>query len=157
MNINATLLGHIIWFGAFIWLTMKYVWPPLQTAMLDRQKEIAEGLAAAERGKEKLAEADQESSKVLTEARNNASDIIGQAEKRGAQLVEEAKGSAKKEAERILENARSDIQQELNQAKELLRKEVALLAVAGAEKILQKEIDPKAHSEILAGLEKGFN
>ena len=85
MNINATLLGHVIWFGFFIWLTMKFIWPPLQKAMHDRQKQIADGLAAAERGKQDLELAAKRSAEVLQEARNQAADILGQAEKRGAQ------------------------------------------------------------------------
>ena len=91
MDINATLLGHVIWFGVFIWITMKYIWPPLQKAMHERQQEIAGGLAAAEQGRRDLEQAEKKSQDVITEARANASEIIGQAEKRGAEVVEELK------------------------------------------------------------------
>lgn len=153
MNINATLLGHVIWFGFFIWLTMKYIWPPLQKAMHDRQKQIADGLAAAERGKQELELAAKRSAEVLQEARNQAADILGQAEKRGAQLVEEAKQNAKAEGDRIVVAAKAEIQQEFNRAKEQLRAQVAVLAVSGAEKILKREVDAKAHAQLLQGLE----
>ncbi len=153
MNINATLLGHVIWFGVFIWLTMKYIWPPLQKAMHDRQKQIADGLAAAERGKQDLELAAKRAAEVLQEARNQAAEIIGQAEKRGAQLVEEARGNAKAEGDRIVAAAKAEIAQEVNRAKEQLRAQVSVLAVTGAEKILKREIDAKVHAQLLQGLE----
>ena len=153
MNINATLLGHVIWFGFFIWLTMKYIWPPLQKAMHDRQKQIADGLAAAERGTQDLELAAKRSAEVLQEARNQAADILGQAEKRGVQLVEEAKQNAKAEGDRIVVAAKAEIKQEFNRAKEQLRAQVAVLAVSGAEKILKREVDAKAHAQLLQGLE----
>ena len=94
MDINATLLGHVIWFAVFIWITMKYIWPPLQKAMHERQEEIAGGLAAAEQGRRDLEEAEKKSQDVIADARANAAEIIGQAEKRGAEVVEEAKTTA---------------------------------------------------------------
>lgn len=153
MNINATLLGHVIWFGFFIWVTMKYIWPPLQKAMHDRQKQIADGLAAAERGRQDLELAAKRSAEVLQEARNQAAEILGQAEKRGVQMVEEAKQNAKAEGERIITAAKAEIQQEVNRAKEQLRAQVSMLAVTGAEKILKREVDAKAHAQLLQGLE----
>lgn len=156
MNINATLLGQAIWFGLFIWITMKFVWPPLRKAMHDRQTQIAEGLAAAERGKQDLELAAKRAAEELQRARAQAGEIVSQAEKRGAVVVEEAKNTAKIEAERIVAGAKAEIEQEVFRAKETLRTQVALLAIAGAEKILKREIDAKAHAQLLSGLEAEF-
>ena len=149
MNINATLLGQAIWFAVFIWITMKYVWPPLLKAMQDRQKQIADGLAAAERGKQDLELAAKRAQDVIREAREQAQEIIAIAEKRGAQLVDEAKTVAKVEGERIITGAKAEIDQEVFRAKESLRSQVAVLAVQGAEKILRREVDAKAHADLL--------
>ena len=135
-----------------IWFTVKFVWPPLLNAIETRQKEIADGLAAASEGKNSLAVAAKQSEVTLNEAKQKASEIIGQAEKRGSQIVEEAKGTAKTEGDRILAGAKAEIDQEVNRAKEGLRAQVSSLAIAGAEKILRKEIDAKAHSEMLSKL-----
>ena len=135
-----------------IWFTVKFVWPPLLTAIETRQKEIADGLAAAQEGKSALEVAAKKSEAAIAEAKQKASEIIGQAEKRGSQIVEEAKGNAKTEGDRILANAKAEIDQEVNRAKEGLRSQVSALAIAGAEKILRKEIDAKAHSEMLSKL-----
>ncbi len=156
MNINATLLGQAIWFGLFIWITMKFVWPPLRKAMHDRQTQIAEGLAAAERGKQDLELAAKRAAEELQRARAQAGEIISQAEKRGAVVVEEAKNAAKVEAERIVAGAKAEIEQEVFRAKETLRTQVALLAIIGAEKILKREVDAKAHAQLLSGLEAEF-
>ncbi|MEQ1881999.1 MAG: F0F1 ATP synthase subunit B [Burkholderiales bacterium] len=156
MNINATLFGQAIWFGLFIWITMKFVWPPLRKAMLDRQTQIADGLAAAERGKQDLEQASKRAAEELQRARAQAGEIISQAEKRGAVVVEEAKTAAKVEAERIVTGAKAEIEQEVFRAKEALRTQVALLAIAGAEKILKREVDAKAHAQLLSGLEAEF-
>lgn len=152
MNINATLFGQAIWFAVFIWITMKYVWPPLQRAMQERQKQIADGLAAAERGKLDLELAAKRSADVIRDAKEKSNDIIGQAEKRAQQIVEEAKETAKAEAARIVSSAKGDIDQEVMRAKEHLRERVAELAVAGAGKILRREVDAKAHGDLLAQL-----
>jgi F-type H+-transporting ATPase subunit b len=152
VNINATLFGQAIWFAVFIWITMKFVWPPLQKAMQDRQKQIADGLAAAERGKHDLELAAKRSADVIREAKDRSNDIVGQAEKRAQQIVEEAKEAAKVEAARIVAGAKADIDQEVMRAKEHLRERVAELAVAGAGKILRREVDSKAHGELLAQL-----
>lgn len=153
MNIGATLFGQALWFAVFIWLTMKFIWPYLQKAMHDRQKQIADGLAAAERGRQDLELAAKRSAEALQQARDQAAEIIGQAERRGAQLIEEARVNAKAEGERIVAAAKAEIQQEVNRAKEQLRSQVAGLAVAGAEKILRREVDAKAHAQMLQGLE----
>ena len=156
MNINATLLAHAIWFGLFIWITMKYVWPPLRQAMHDRQKQIADGLAAAERGKQDLELAAKRASEELQRAREQAGEIISQAEKRGAVVVEEAKSTAKVEADRIVAAAKAEIEQEVFRAKESLRAQISVLAVTGAEKILKREVDAKTHAQLLSGLESEF-
>jgi F-type H+-transporting ATPase subunit b len=156
VNINATLFGQAIWFGLFIWITMKFVWPPLRKAMQDRQTQIADGLAAAERGKQDLEQASKRAAEELQRARAQAGEIISQAEKRGAVVVEEAKTAAKVEAERIVTGAKAEIEQEVFRAKEALRTQVAALAIAGAEKILKREVDAKAHAQLLSGLEAEF-
>jgi F-type H+-transporting ATPase subunit b len=152
MNINFTLIAQAIAFAVLIWFTVKFVWPPLLTAIETRQKEIADGLAAAQEGQSALDVAAKKSAATINEAKQKAGEIIGQAEKRGSQIVEEAKGNAKAEGDRILASAKAEIDQELNRAKEGLRAQVSALAIAGAEKILRKEIDGKAHSEMLAKL-----
>ena len=152
MNINFTLIAQAIAFAVLIWFTVKFVWPPLLTAIEARQKEIADGLAAAQEGKSALEVAAKKSEVTLNEAKQKASEIIGQAEKRGSQIVEEAKGTAKVEGDRIIAGAKAEIDQEINRAKEGLRSQVSALAVAGAEKILRKEIDASAHSEMLSKL-----
>ena len=153
MNINATLLGQALWFGLFIWLTMKYVWPPLQKAMQERQKQIADGLAAGEKGRQELAQAAEKVTLELQKAREQASEIVSQAEKRSGELVEEAKNQAKAEGDRIVAAAKAEIDQELNRAKEQLLSQLASLAVVGAEQILKKEIDATAHADMLKRLE----
>lgn len=152
MNINLTLLGQSIMFFMFVWFCMKFVWPPITEALSQRKQQIADGLAAGERGKHDLELAAKRSSEILREAKQKASDIVAQAEKRGVQLVEEAKNSAKIEGDRLLAGAKAEIEQEVFRAKESLRSQVADLAVAGAEKILRREVDAKAHTELLATL-----
>ena len=152
MDINATLIGQAVWFAIFIWFTMKFVWPPLQKAMQNRQKQIAEGLAAAERGKHDLELAAKRSADILREAKQKAQDIIGQGERRAAQIVEEAKEAAKEEGAKLVAGAKAEIEREVSQAKEALREQVATLAVSGASKILQREVDPKAHAQLLRTL-----
>ena len=152
MNINFTLIAQAIAFAVLIWFTVKFVWPPLLTAIETRQKEIADGLAAAQEGKSALEVAAKKSEVTLNEAKQKASEIIGQAEKRAAQIVEEAKSTAVVEKDRILAGGVAELDQELNRAKEGLRSQVSALAIAGAEKILRKEIDGKAHSEMLSKL-----
>jgi F-type H+-transporting ATPase subunit b len=149
MNINLTLLAQAVSFAILIWFTVKLIWPPLLRAVETRQKTIADGLAAAQRGKLELEQASQRASQELTTAKVKASDIIAQAEKRATEIIEEAKGAAKVEGDRIVAGARAEIDQEVNRAKESLRQQVSSLAVAGAEKILRKEIDAKAHADML--------
>lgn len=152
MNINFTLIAQAIAFAVLIWFTVKFVWPPLLSAIETRQKEIADGLAAASEGRNALEVAAKKSEITLNEAKQKASEIISQAEKRGSQIVEDAKAVAKAEGDRIIAGAKAEIEQEINRAKEGLRSQVSSLAVAGAEKILRKEINASAHSDMLAKL-----
>lgn len=149
MNINLTLLAQAVSFAILIWFTVKLIWPPLLRAVETRQKTIADGLAAAQRGKLELEQASQKAGQELGAAKEKASDIIAQAEKRATEIIEEAKSAAKAEGDRIVAGARAEIDQEVNRAKESLRQQVSSLAVAGAEKILRKEIDAKAHADML--------
>jgi F-type H+-transporting ATPase subunit b len=153
MNLNFTMVAQGAAFFLFIWFSMKFVWPPLLRAIESRQKQIAEGLAAAERGKQDLAQAEKRAAEELQRARVQAGEILSQAEKRGAEMVEEAKSAAKAEAERVVASAKAEIEQEVFRAKESLRAQVSVLAVAGAEKILRREVDAKAHAQLLSGLE----
>ncbi len=152
MNIGATLIGQAIWFGLFIFITMKYIWPPLKTAMDVRAGKIAEGLAAADRAKVDLEQAAKRSNEELVVARRQAAELIAKSEQRAAAIVEEARVVAKQEGDRILAGARGEIDQEVERAKSELRNQVAALAVAGAEKILRREVDAKVHAELLSGL-----
>ena len=154
MNINFTLFAQAIVFTAFIWFTVKFVWPPLLRAIEARQKQIADGLAAAEQGKKSLEVSSKQAEQAIQEARLRAAEIIAQAEKRDAQMVEAAKVAAKTEGDREKAAAKADIQQEAQRAREQLREQVAALAIAGAEKILRREVDAKAHAEMLDGIKK---
>jgi len=151
VSINATLLAQMVVFALLVWFTMKFVWPLLQAAMHERESRIADGLAAAERGKHDLELAEKRSAELLREGKDKAQELIGQAQKRANEIVDEAKGTARGEAETIIELARSQIDQERTEAREGLRKDVATLAVAGAAQILQREVDASTHS---AALEK---
>lgn len=149
MNFNLTLIGQSIAFAIFVWFTMKYVWPFIMGMMAEREKRIADGLAAAEEGQQKLEQADKRYEELVAEGKQQASDIIAQANKRGDELVEESKDTAKEEAERIKHAAQADIDHEYAQAREQLKAEVAKLALVGAEQILMREVDQKAHNDIL--------
>ncbi len=152
MNINATLIGQAISFIFFVWFTMKFVWPPIMSALEERKKKIADGLAAAERGKHEQVLAEQRATEVIGEAKQEASNIIAQAQKRANEIVEEAKETARAEGDRIVASANAEIEQEVNRAKEHLRGQVVSIAVAGAGKVLRREIDAKAHDDLLQDL-----
>ncbi len=149
MSINATLIGQMITFTLLVWLTMKYIWPPIIAAMEERRVKIADGLAAAERGQEEIKLAEKKAVGILREAREQATEIIGGAQKRANDLVEEAKLQAKSEGERLLAQAQAQAEQEFLQARDNLRKEVAALALLAAEQILKEEIDKAKHQTIL--------
>jgi len=154
VNLNATLFAQLVVFFILAWFTMKFVWPPIVKALDERATKIADGLAAAERGKHDLELATKRSADALREGKEKAAELLAQAEKRAAQIIEEAKAAAKVEGDRIVASAKSEAEQEAVRAKEALRAQVATLAVVGAEKILRREIDAKAHAELLAAIEQ---
>lgn len=149
MNINVSLIGEIVVFAIFIWLTMKFIWPPVIKAMEARANKIAEGLAAGERGKQDLANAQAKSSEILHAARDKGAEVVEVANQQAARILEDARKESQAERQRQVEAARAEIQQELNRAKDALRAEVANIAVAAAGKIVEREIDPKAHKALL--------
>ncbi len=149
MNINLTLIGQSISFAIFVIFCMKYVWPPIISAMRERQAKIAQGLADAEQGEQRKEESEQEIAILLQDAKSKASEIVSQAQRRGNEIVEEAKDVANSEGEKIKSSALAEIEQEVVRAKEDLRKQVGSIALAGAEKILNSEVNPKAHSKVL--------
>jgi F-type H+-transporting ATPase subunit b len=152
MNINLTLLMQAAAFAAFIWFTAKFVWPPLMRAIDSRQKQIADGLAAGEQGRQSLASTEKRIADMMTEAKTRSSEIIAQGDKLKTETIDAAKAQAKAEADRILAGAKAEIEQEIMRAKEALRNQVADLAVAGASKILKREVDAKAHADLLAAI-----
>lgn len=154
MNINFTLVMQAVAFAAFIWFTAKFVWPPLMRAIESRQKQIADGLAAGEQGRQNLATAESRIADMLSDAKGRASEIVAQGEKFRTETVELAKNEAKAEAERIIAAAKAEIAQEVQRAKEDLRTQVAAIAVKGAERILQREVDAKAHADLLSSIQR---
>ena len=149
MNINLTLIGQSITFALFVWFCMKFIWPPVMGALEARRKEIADGLAAAERGQHEQELAEKRAAEHIREAKGQASEIVAQAQKRASEIVEEAKDDARTEADRIVTGANAEIEQEINRAREHLRQEVVGLAIAGAEKVLKREVDKEAHAGTL--------
>ncbi|WP_174876064.1 F0F1 ATP synthase subunit B [Vogesella oryzae] len=156
MEFNVTLLGQAITFAILVWFTMKFVWPPLTNMMEERAKRIADGLAAAERGKQDLEAAEKRVADELRQAKQKATELVIAAEKRASQIVEEAKDVARTEGAKLVADAKAQIDQEVLRAKEALREQVAGLAVAGAEKILRKEIDAAKHADLLASIKAEF-
>ena len=154
MSFNLTLIAQALTFALFILFTVKVIWPYMLRAIETRQKQIADGLAAAEQGKKSLEVSSKQADQAIQEARARAAEIIVQAEKRGTQVVEEAKAVAIAEGDREKAAAKADIQQEAARAREQLREQVAALAVAGAEKILRREVDARAHADLLDGIKK---
>jgi F-type H+-transporting ATPase subunit b len=154
MNLNLTLIAQTITFTAFIWVTVKFIWPHMLRAIEARQKTIADGLAAAEEGRRSLETSSRQAEQAVTQARKRAAEILAQAEKRAAQLVDEARTAAKEEGNRELTAAKAEIEQEVTRAREQLRNQVASLAVAGAEKILRREVDVKAHADLLESMKR---
>ena len=149
MNFNLTLIMQAVAFTAFIWFCARFIWPPLLRAIEARQKTIADGLAEAERGRSSLAEAQKQTEVILRDARARAQEILAVAEKSAGQRIEESKSQAKSEGERLVSAAKAQIDQEVQSAKQQLREQVATLAVSGAEKILRREVDAKAHADML--------
>jgi len=154
MSFNLTLIAQALTFALFIWFTAKVVWPFMLRAIEARQKTIADGLAAAEQGHKSLESSKRQASDAIEQARGRAGEILAQAEKRAVQMLDEAKQAARAEGEREKAAAKAEIQQEVSRAREKLRDDVAALAVAGAEKILRREVDAKAHADLLDGIKK---
>jgi F-type H+-transporting ATPase subunit b len=154
MNLNLTLIAQAISFAAFIWFTVKFVWPYMLRAIEARQKTIADGLAAAEEGRRSLETSSRQAQEAISQARGRAGEILAQAEKRAAQIVDEARAAAKEEGNREKAAAKAEIEQEITRAREQLRDHVASLAVAGAEKILRREVDAKAHADLLESIKR---
>ena len=152
MDLNLTMLAQAIAFFIFFWFSKKYVWPPLMNAIAERQTKIAEGLNAAEAGKRALIEAEAKTESAMKEAKDRSQSMFSDGERRANQIIEQAKLTAKTEADRILAAAQEQIQLEVNKAKSGLREQVAQLAVAGAEKILKREINAAAHADMLTEL-----
>jgi len=149
VNINATLLGQMITFAVFVWFTMRFVWPLLMQAIEERQAKIADGLAAAEKGRHELELAEVRAKELLRERKQQAAEIVAHAQKRANEIIEEAKISARTESERILGSARAEISQDLQEARDKLQREVGQLAIAAAEQILMREVDAEAHQDLV--------
>ena len=154
MNIDASLIAEAVAFAAFVWLTMKFIWPHITKAMEDRASKIAEGLAAGERGRKELEQAQVKATEVLHEARDKGAEVVEVANQQAARILEEARKEAQAERQRQVDAAKAEIQQELNRAKGALRAEVASIAISAAERIIEREIDPKAHKTLLDDLAK---
>ncbi|GAD81107.1 F0F1 ATP synthase subunit B [Vibrio ezurae] len=152
MEMNATLLGQAISFAMFVWFCMKYVWPPIIEAIEERQKKIADGLSAAERAEKNLNLAQANASEQLKEAKRTATEIIDSANKRKAQIIDEAREDAQAERQKILAQAEAEVEADRSRARDELRKQVATLAIAGAEKILERSIDKDAQKDILENI-----
>jgi F-type H+-transporting ATPase subunit b len=152
VNLNATLFAQFVVFFILAWFTMKFVWPPLMKALDERAKKIADGLAAADRGKAEMAAAEKRVQAELASARDEGQKRVGDAEKRALALIEEAKKTASEEAARIIAAAKADAEQQVAKARETLRGDVATLAVKGAEQILKREINAAAHADLLSQL-----
>ncbi|MDH5617656.1 MAG: F0F1 ATP synthase subunit B [Gammaproteobacteria bacterium] len=152
MDINMTLIGQTIAMIVFVWFCMKFIWPPILKALEERQQQIEEGLAAADKSQEKLVEAQAQADEIVSEARQQATGILDQAHARANEIVAEGKSAGVKERERQLLAAKAEIEQEANKAREELRGQVSAIAIASAEKILMREIDGRAHDDILGKL-----
>jgi F-type H+-transporting ATPase subunit b len=152
MSINATLIGQFLVFAILIWFTVRFIWPPLMKAVEDRQKKIADGLAAAERGQKELQQASGDAAAIVAEAREKALKIVDQANRRSGEIIEEARTTALAEGQRLVADARQEVSLEQARARDALRKDVATLAVAGASRLLEREIDPKAHTDLIEKL-----
>ena len=156
MNLNATILAQMVVFGALVWFTMKFVWPMITGAMQARSQKIAEGLAAADRGHKDLAAAESRAEELVKAARERSAAMEHQAQIRANQIVEAAKQTAQTEAARLLENARAQVALDTQKAREELRSQVASLAVRGAAQIIEREIDPRTHAQLLDKLAMGL-
>lgn len=149
MNFNATLIGQTLTFIVFVWFCMTYIWPPIMHALEKRKKKIADGLAAAERGKHEQQLAQERARDILREAKEQGGELISRADKRASEIVDESKDEAREEGGRLLTAARAEIDQEINRAREELRRQVVSIAMAGAGKVLEREVDAATHAELM--------
>ena len=149
MDINLTLFGQAIAFIVFVYFCMKFIWPPIIQALEERQKSVADGIAASAKAHTELAAATEKSEAIIAEARERALEIVDQASQRASQVMADAKSDAVTEGKRLVEAARSEIEQESNRAKDSLRGEIASIAIAGAGKLLNREVDKKTHADLL--------
>ena len=156
MNFNFTLIGQLLAFILFVWFCIRYVWPPMLQILEEREKEVADGLEAASRGRKELEDANAKREIIVDEAKKEAADLVSQAGQRANQMIEDAKSQAQEEAERIKTSAKADLDQAAKKAREEIRSEVATLVVAGAEKILGSEIDQEKNAEIIEEISKEF-
>ena len=154
MNLNATLFAQLVVFFILAWFTMKFVWPPIMKALDERALKIADGLAAAERGRHSLDLAAKHSAETIREGKEKVAEVVAQAEKRAQQIIEDAKVQARVEADKVVAGAKAEIEQEAARVKESLRERVAELAVAGAEKILRREINASVHADMLTSIKQ---
>jgi F-type H+-transporting ATPase subunit b len=154
VDINMTLIGQTIAMIVFVWFCMKFIWPPLLAALEERQKLIEEGLTAADKGKESLVKATAEADEIINDARKQATSILDSANQRANEIISDSKLDGIKEKERQLNSAKAEIEQEANRVREELRSQVSVIAISSAEKILNREIDGKAHDDILGKLAK---
>jgi F-type H+-transporting ATPase subunit b len=152
MNLNATLIVQVVVLVILGWITMRFIWPPLIRAIDDRQKKIAAGLAAAERGQKELQESHSAAAAIVSEAREKAAKIIETANRRSGEIIEEARATAISEGQRLVGDARQEVALEQSRARDALRKDVATLAVVGASRLLAREIDPRAHADLIEQL-----
>ena len=154
MNFNLTLVAQAVTFALFVWFTVRFIWPYMLRAIEARQKTVADGLAAAEQGRRALEQSAQQADAAMQQARGRAAEVLAQTEKRSAQLIDEARTAAKQEGSREKAAAQAEIEQQVTRAREQLRDQVAALALAGAEKILRREVDAKAHAELLESIKR---
>jgi len=156
VNINATILAQMVIFALLVWISVTWIWPMTLRQMVLREKRIADGLAAADKGQKDLAEAEGRANAVLREARDKAMQIEENARRRANEMIEQAKIAAGAEGERLIANAKAQIAQEANRAREELRHQVAALAVSGAGRILEREVDARTHADVLEKLASGI-
>ncbi len=149
MNINLTLVIQMIVFATVVWATMRFIWPQITGAMEERTRKIAQGLAAAEQGRKDLAQAEQRAEGVIREARERANQIVDQAQRRANEIVEQAKHTATAEGQRLVSQAQQQIELEAARVRDTLRKDVAQLALDTASKLLEREIDARAHADLI--------
>lgn len=154
MEINATLIGQAISFALFVWLTMKFIWPPLVKVLDERAHLIAEGVAVGEKNQQLLKDSEMRVSEILNEARQRAAELLRDSEQRGVKIVEEARHKAEQEGQRIIQSAHQEIQKEANQARQTLKSQLADLVILGTQKILKREVNASVHQDVIEELSK---